>query len=712
MHMSIIATPIKISWFSFFLFIALFSQPVLSDVISVQGRVIDDASRPIKGVVIEVQDIGLASTSTKVSTRNVTTDADGRFTIMLPEPLFQLVLDSQGFYSSIHSFSLSELLQNGGTIPAIKLTERRLGRVMLAFGGDVMMGRRFFKPYFDDPELLHDESLLDDSRQVVEQMKPYMSLADLAAVNLETQIASETPKKKAKKSVVFFSQPALLSALTWAGIDYVTLGNNHTYDYLESGLDSTLKHLSQSQLGYSGAGKTSNDALKAHWETINGQPFSMLGYVGWEGGAKVGQAATADHGGAAYGSLENIVSTVIRETKGSRHTVVQYHGSLEYKNEPTGVTEQRLKSAIDVGASLAIAHHPHVAQGLELYQNRLIAYSMGNFIFDQNFNSTQLSFILYVWLDEGEFHRAEIVPIYLKGYKPTPAVGLQRHYVMKRLSELSEKRNTYISTSGGHGVIESENKETLKAQYSKTVQPSGKNVLFSLAASHWGDRLTSVEMKDEQLQYRLGVNLINGSDFEHYADFNTSDRTWLIDAKSNRLNLGESKEGKKLSGNTSLELTLDNSAWLGMKHFRRVYNSSSPMTAHTQVNTATPVTLNFYWQGRKTRQKLFDAFKNSEKQLIKSVKVSGKEGWQSIAADFNSPRIGYKSYRVLVEIVSTTQDSQAQSQIIAFDDFSLIEWQSAYSSNSEPNGFHFGETQASVIGFNQAASQPVVLQFN
>ncbi|WP_185972772.1 CapA family protein [Shewanella hanedai] len=705
--MSITSTHIKITWLIFSLFIALFSLPVRSDT-TVQGQVLDDASRPIKGAVVEVLVIGL----TKSSSRSVTTDADGRFTIKLSESLVQLTFDAQGFYSSVHSFSLSELQQNSDSIPAIILTEKKAGRVMLAFGGDVMMGRRFFKPYFDDAELLHDESLLDDSRQVVAQMKPYMSLADLAAVNLETQIANETPKKKAKKSVVFFSQPALLSALTWAGIDYVTLGNNHTYDYLESGLDSTLKHLLQSQLGYSGAGKTSNDALKAHRETINGQPFSMLGYVGWEGGAKVGQAATADHGGAAYGSLENIVSTVMRETKASRHTVVQYHGSLEYKNEPTGVTEQRLKSAIDAGASLAIAHHPHVAQGLELYQNRLIAYSMGNFIFDQNFNSTQLSFILYVWLDEGQFHRAEMVPIYLKGYKPTPAVGLQRHYVMKRLSELSAKRNTYVSASGGHGVIESDNKKTLKSKYSKTVKPSGKDELFSLASSHWGDRLTGVVMKDEQLQYRIGVNLINGSDFEHYADFDTRDRTWLIDAKSHRLNLGESQKKNELSSNTSLELTVDNRAWLGMKHFRRVYNASSPMTVQTRVNTVKPVTLNFYWQGRKTRQKLFDAFENSEKQLIQSINVSGKGDWQTITADFNSPRIGYKSYRVLVEIIPKAQGHQAQDSIIAFDDFSLIEWQSAYSRNTEPNGFHFGETQASVIGFNKAPSEPVVVQFN
>lgn len=134
--MSIIYTHIKIIWLSFSLFIALFSLPVLSEVISMQGRVLDDASRPIKGVVIEVPGIGQANTKTKANISSITTDVDGRFTIKVPESLFQLTLDGHGFYSSVHTFSQSELQQNSDTIPAIKLTAKRAGRVMLAFGGD------------------------------------------------------------------------------------------------------------------------------------------------------------------------------------------------------------------------------------------------------------------------------------------------------------------------------------------------------------------------------------------------------------------------------------------------------------------------------------------------------------------------------------------------------------------------------------------------
>ena len=78
---------------------------------------------------------------------------------------------------------------------------------------------------------------------------------------------------------------------------------------------------------------------------------------------------------------------------------------------------------------------------------------MGNFLFDQNFSSTQLSLLLYVWLDEGQFHRAEIVPVYVKGYKPTPAMDLERDNLLKRLTTLSAKRGTQIITQAGHGVI-------------------------------------------------------------------------------------------------------------------------------------------------------------------------------------------------------------------------------------------------------------------
>jgi len=679
----------------------------------------------IKGRILAGDNSAIAQVSVNVGEQQVLTDKAGLFTIKVPvSDIYQVNFAKQNYFNSVQTFSHFELntnKQNYGQLADISLVAKKKSRVMLAFGGDSMMGRRFYQPYFGDAILIHLESKLQDSKAVVKHIKPYMSIADYAAVNLETQVASSLPNERAPKSVTFYSQPEILDALTWAGIDYVSLGNNHTYDYMDSGLKSTLAFLENSSLDFSGAGFNEKQALKAHQETINDSEFSMLAYVGWEGSANPTQTANQQHGGAAFGSMNNIIKSVTQEVNQNRTTIVQYHGSQEYANNPTGVTEQRLKSALDNGAALAIAHHPHVSQGLELYEGKLIAYSMGNFIFDQNFSATQHSFILYVWLDEGVFHRAEIVPLYVKGYKPTPATGMHRYTVMKRLTELSKTRNTYISQSGGHGVITSENKATIasKTSISKALINKTKQVALSFSKDEkvtslyhtpWHAQIRQVslpELPEPAVKYRLGTNLINGSDFESFDFFSGSERGWLYDRQSTSLN------SYGVSGNKSLALSLQNQhiSTFGMQSFKRVFSPSSQMTIKAKFKTNNSVKVSYYWQGRKKRQKLFDAFNNSKKHLIHSAKLTGNGEWQNVEVDFNSPRIGYKSYRVLVDFELVNDNKNESAGQIDVDDFSLIEWQSNFSSSAKPHFFTIKSQHPAFIGLNKKTDKAVILSY-
>jgi poly-gamma-glutamate capsule biosynthesis protein CapA/YwtB (metallophosphatase superfamily) len=662
---------------------------------TIKGRILNENNKPLSQIRVS---IGLTE---------VLSDKAGRFKIKIEKNnLYQINFTNKDYFDSIHTFSHFELQKDKLDfvhLSDISLVEKKKSRVMLAFGGDSMMGRRFYKPYFGDEVLIHPESKLTDSKAIVEHIKPYMSIADYAAVNLETQVASSLPGERAPKSVTFYSQPEILDALTWAGIDYVSLGNNHTYDYMDSGLKSTLDFLESSPLDFSGAGYNEKDALKAHQEKIKNTDFSMLAYVGWEGSKKPTQTANHQHGGAAFGSMDNIINSVKQEVNQNRTTIVQYHGSQEYANNPTGVTEQRLKSALDNGASLAIAHHPHVTQGLELYNGKLIAYSMGNFIFDQNFSATQHSFVLYVWLDEGKFHRAEIVPLYVKAYKPTPATGMHRYTVMKRLTELSRVRNTYISQSGGHGIITANNDAPIKKVEHVVLTFNKDEKITNLYNTPWHAQLNQVLLPDSQLKYRLGTNLINGSDFESFDSFAGSERGWLYDRQSVALN----KYGA--SGNKSLALLLDKekTAIFGMQSFKRVFQRSSQMTIKTKFKTNNTIKVNYYWQGRKTRQKLFDAFNKGKKHLIKSVELTSNSNWQNIEVDFNSPRIGYKSYRVLVEFELVNNNNGK----VDIDDFSLIEWQSAFSSNAKPNFYSINSQQPTFIGLNENTDKSIKLNY-
>lgn len=663
----------------------------------------------INGKVNTEQGKPLADVNITVGNKKVKTSSDGTFSINAnTSDSYQVVLLHSNYFPSVQTFSHFELDQPSKKLTKISditLVKKAKQRVMLAFGGDVMMGRRFYKPYFGDDVLIHPENKIADSRAIVSHIKPYMSIADYAAVNLETQVADKKPAERAPKSVTFYSQPEMLDALSWAGIDYVSLGNNHTYDYMDSGLHSTLKFLSNSKLAYSGAGINEESALEAHQQKIKNSNFSMLGYVGWEGSANPTQTANKDHGGAAYGSMENMLVSVKKQVAKNNITIVQYHGSQEYANSPTGVTEQRLKSSLDAGAALAIAHHPHVTQGLELYNNKLIAYSMGNFIFDQNFSATQHSFILYVWLDGEKFHRAEIVPIYVKGYKPTPATGMHRYTVMKRLKTLSKIRNTEIGQSGGHGVITAnktlatvDHKENQKMQllFESNERVTG---LYQLP---WKSPLKEVTLPNSTVRYRLGTNLINDSNFETFNLFDSPERGWLFDRESTSIN----NFGASGLHSLAIQLKPSQSNVFGMQSFRRVYKASSAMTLKAKFKAESAVKVNFYWQGRKKRQKLFDAFENGKKHLVGSVDLEAKKEWQNVEIEFNSPRVGYKSYRVLAQAVL----ENGEEVTLNIDDFALIEWQTAYSKQVKPNSFNSQSAQASYLGVDRFINQPITLK--
>ena len=609
---------------------------------------------------------------------SVLTLSKSHFTMTTPDSdLYRIKIDVEGYYSSFQTFSHQELLSkteaNSAThlqLPDIELVKRKDTRVMLAFGGDVMMGRRYSKPYFNDPVLIRDGHEKTDTRALVQYVKPYMALADFAAVNLETQISDSKPENRAPKGVTFFSPPETLNALKWSGVDYVTLGNNHIYDYLEEGLTSTLSYLDDSGIAYSGAGLNQQQALEAYRTEINQQNYAMLGFVGWAGGFNPNQVAEKSKGGSALGTQENIVNTVERESQSGRTTVVQYHGSLEYSDEPTGMTESRLKSAIDQGADLVIAHHPHVTQGFEIYKNKLIAYSMGNFIFDQYFHASPHSYVLYVWMDGEKFYRAEVVPIYLKGYAPVPATGIQRSTVTKRTHYLSQLRGVNFSASGGHMVLRQakSNSVTKKTELVYNNSEKIQNVYRFPVLK----RIQKVESKVKDNRYRLGQNQLNGGDFESYKLFSSDERSWLLDN-------AQLSSQVAASGTNSIAMMpeQESSALVGMKTFRRVFDAGNPMSFTAKVlNTKKPIKARLLFQKRRSRDKFLTALENNEKKVIKEVIISPDEHWQKIEIDFNTPRVGYRSYRVLLEL-SVLDDKNPQPVYV--DDIELVKWQAHYN---------------------------------
>ncbi len=402
-------------------------------------------------------DTGLEGISVAINGEAAELDGDGRYSASLPvAPYYRVTIHGQSIFTSIQTFGIAELYSAQCScleLPSIGVVARKEGRTELLFAGDAMAGRRYSDPIWGERVLVDRSDPLPDLLELLEPMRPYIESADLASVNLEIVLSQDDPEQAAPKSVIFYAPPELAEALAQVGFNHVSLGNNHSYDYLQEGLDTTIEAVEAAGLEWSGAGANEEEALRASRLNVGGQNLSLLGYVGWRGRVEPNQIAESDKGGAAYGSDANIEASVAREATLGREVIVQYHGSREYSDNPTEVSERRMRLAVDNGAVLVASHHPHVAHGVELYGGALIAYSTGNFLFDQYFLETHGSFVLKAWMEEGRVIRAELIPIRVLDYRPVPAVGSMREAVLERIVRLSAQRGTVVSRNGGHGLI-------------------------------------------------------------------------------------------------------------------------------------------------------------------------------------------------------------------------------------------------------------------
>ena len=148
--------------------------------------------------------------------------------------------------------------------------------------------------------------------------------------------------------------------------------------------------------------------------------------------------ARRGHGGAALYSEAAVTDAVAAaRTAGADLVVVQLHGGFQFAEVESDYFGRAARGAVDAGADLVIGHHPHVLQGFEIYEGTLIAYSLGNFVFDQDFLSTHSSVVLRVVFEGSEVIATTLYPVILDGYRPVAAGGEVADKILTQINEAS-----------------------------------------------------------------------------------------------------------------------------------------------------------------------------------------------------------------------------------------------------------------------------------
>jgi len=147
--------------------------------------------------------------------------------------------------------------------------------------------------------------------------------------------------------------------------------------------------------------------------------------------------ARRGHGGAALWEDKGSTAQIRAAAEASPLVMVQLHAGFQFQDAASDNIREVARKAIDAGADVVVAHHPHVLQGLEWYKGKLIAYSLGNFVFEQNFLATFASaFLRTVW-EGDQLVEARLYPLELVDYKPVPVTDSAAERVLARVWERS-----------------------------------------------------------------------------------------------------------------------------------------------------------------------------------------------------------------------------------------------------------------------------------
>ncbi len=212
--------------------------------------------------------------------------------------------------------------------------------------------------------------------------------ADLAIANLENPIPNNPSWHLS--GFIFGGEPRSLAGFTNAGIDWVTLANNHIYDYGPAGVLQTRQNLNTAGLPFGGAGKDINQAGQISYLQTHGVKISIIACVA------VGKAAWASPSKAGGLPCKNayILPRIAEARRTSDLVIVFPHWGVEYNRNPLPSQRRLAADWVGAGADLIIGSHPHVPGAIEDINGRLVIYSMGNFIFDQYWSTATMESII------------------------------------------------------------------------------------------------------------------------------------------------------------------------------------------------------------------------------------------------------------------------------------------------------------------------------
>jgi len=302
------------------------------------------------------------------------------------------------------------------------------GEVIIQAVGDIMLGGRWERTV-----------AANDYFHPFENIAPELQAGDITLANLEMPL-TRRGREYTNKKFRFRARPDSAFALKKAGINVVTLANNHIMDYGVPGLADTLASLMRAGIESVGASGDLTTACMPLITEIKGVRVAILGYSltlpeqFWAGKNRPGTAPLRE---------KPVMADIAAAREQADIVIVTVHWGEEGSTRLRDYQPRLARLMIDSGADAVIGHHPHILQGIERYKRGIIFYSLGNFAFAHKSRIADRTLLVRLRFN-GDKRSAELLPVNILhsdvGFQPTLLSGKKAEELIERVKKLPPGR--------------------------------------------------------------------------------------------------------------------------------------------------------------------------------------------------------------------------------------------------------------------------------
>lgn len=264
-----------------------------------------------------------------------------------------------------------------------------------------------------------------------------LAAPDLMVVNLETTIAEPEVGSPLDKTYIFKSPPRSVDLLRAAGVDAVSLANNHTLDYRREGLLRTIQLLDEGGITHVGAGLDADMAYAPRVLDVGDWRVALVGFTHVECGWVADDLTRwPEAAWACPGFEQRTVTAVDQANRRADVVVVLVHWGIERDHCPQPYQRELAADWIEAGADLVIGSHPHVLQSVEQIGGAWVVHSTGNFAFPSARGATAETALFTLTFD-GPESRLRAIPMLGPGGRLRPAGPGETARILELLSRIS-----------------------------------------------------------------------------------------------------------------------------------------------------------------------------------------------------------------------------------------------------------------------------------